>query len=46
MTDENDNADNDEVVDNLKKMSNAKVAVFVTLIPVMLFIASFFVQRS
>lgn len=31
---------------NDKKMSNAKVALIITLIPVCLFIASFFIQRS
>jgi hypothetical protein len=46
MTDEKDNTNSDQAGDNLKKMSNAKVAVFVTMIPVMLFIASFFIQRG
>jgi len=30
--------------DNNKKMSNAKAALFIALIPVMLFVASFFIQ--
>ncbi len=36
----------DEHNDNGKKMSNAKVALFITMIPVMLFIASFFIKMG
>jgi len=32
--------------DNDKKMSNAKVALIIAMIPVALFIASFFIQVS
>jgi hypothetical protein len=50
MTDKNKpiGSDNgaDKGADNGKKMSNAKVALFITMIPVMLFIVSFFIQRG
>jgi hypothetical protein len=36
----------DEHNDNDKKMSNAKVALIIALIPVALFIASFFIQNG
>ncbi|MFT6710418.1 MAG: hypothetical protein ACJATO_000797 [Arenicella sp.] len=36
---------NQNEVTTQKKKSNAKVAFFVALIPVMLFVASFFIQR-
>lgn len=32
--------------DNDKKMSNAKVALIIAIIPVVLFIASFFIQMG
>jgi hypothetical protein len=44
MTDEHNESDKD--IDDQQKMSNAKVALFITMIPVMLFIASFFIQRG
>jgi len=31
--------------EEVKKVSNAKLALFIALIPVLLFIASFFIQR-
>jgi len=36
---------NEDEQNNEKKMSNAKVALWIALIPVMLFVASFFVRR-
>jgi len=34
----------DQQNDNDKKMSNAKVALIIAMIPVVLFVASFFIQ--
>jgi len=35
---------NDDDQNNEKKMSNAKVALWIAVIPVMLFVASFFIK--
>jgi len=35
----------DKEVSNEKKKGNARLALFIALIPVVLFIASFFIQR-